>query len=619
MRLQRYRVAGEDTTVRIPETSADRRDFLDWCHRHRHHPVAIDTEATGLDTFAPGFRLRVAQFGTARDAWVLPVDPAAPDTRPNLAATATALEILPELVAHNAKFDLLTLSRHVPGVELEHLWAKTTDTRILAHLLDPRGPQDGGTGQALKPLCAKHVDPDAPDTQTGLYAEFHKIGHTKRTGWAAIALDNPLYTLYAGLDVILASRLYAELEPRVRHGGYGRLVAFEHAVALVCARMERTGFLLDVEYTERLSTRLAAESNQWAGTARGFGITSVNAPAQVSAALLGMGEELTETTETGAWKVDKEVLMPLADLDRQWQRIGAREPNPLADAVLRAKRAAKWQTSYAEAMLSLRDSADRVHPDIASLAARTARMSISRPPLQQLPSGDWVIRRALVAEPGSVVGAVDYKAVELRVLAALSGDRRMSAAVHAGEDLHDYTARLLYGPDFTPYHRKIAKGVGLGKVYGGGADTLSRQTGAPLDQVKAALRTYDRVYSGVRRYSRRLIDRAEYGAKEVTTPAGRRLPLDRRRLYAATNYVVQSTARDVLAEALLRLDEHGLTSYLRLPVHDEVVYSAPRRDAEEVGRAIAETMAVKDFFGVPLGTDLEIGTRSWGSLYGAEH
>ncbi|MEV6908068.1 DNA polymerase [Amycolatopsis sp. NPDC051071] len=617
MRVQRYRIAGEQVTVRNVETSEDTRAFLEWCRSNENRPIAFDTETTGLDIFAPGFRVRLVQFGTEREAWVLPVDPLAGLVCAPQAAVREALETLPFLLAHNAKFDALAVWAHL-GVELTGLWRRITDTRILAHLLDPRGPQDpGGIGQGLKPLCARHVDPDAPDTQAGLYGEFRKIGHTKETGWAAIDIHNPLYTLYAGLDVILTARLFRVLGPLAQAAGYERLSEFEHAVALVCARMEAKGFLLDVEYTETLAARLLAESDEWSAVARRFGVSSVNAPAQISAALEGMGETLTETTESGALKVDKEVLLPLADLDRKWQRIGAREPNYLADAVLRAKRASKWKTSYADAMLSRRDAHDRIHPDIASLQARTARMSISRPPLQQLPSGDWVIRRAMQAEPGCVVGTVDYQAVELRVLAALSGDVQMTAAIHAGRDLHGFTAELIYGPGFTEYHRKVCKGIGFGKVYGGGPDTLARQTGAPLDQVKAAIRAYDRAYAGVRRYSKRLQNRAEWGAKEVITPSGRRLPLDRRRLYGATNYMVQSTSRDVLAEALLRLDERGLTDFLRLPVHDEVVFVAPAEDAKEIGHEIQTAMAVPDFFGVPLTTDLDIGGRTWGSLYGA--
>ncbi|MGW0523034.1 DNA polymerase [Crossiella sp. NPDC003009] len=607
-------------SVRVPETRDDVEAFTRWCAAQGSRPLALDTETTGLNAFTPGFRVRLVQLGSACEAWVLPVDEqgVCPDLRAAArAALRSELTGPRPLLVHNATFDALVLDRHA-GVELDLLWPRLTDTAILAHLCDPRGPEDGGPGLTLKGLAALHVDPGAPDTSAGLHEVFRKLGHTRETGWAAIPLDHPTYTLYAGLDVILTARLHAVLADHVAARGFARLAEFEHAVALVCAKIERRGVRVDPEYLTELRADLLADAAKWTAVAAGFGVRSINAPRQVSSALLGMGETLTETTESGALKVDKQLLMSLADLDREWERIGARAPNPLADAVIRGKRSAKWATSYASAMLDYRDAHDRIHPSIASLRARTARMSISRPALQQLPSKEARVRRGMLADDERAAwGSVDYQAVEMRVIAALSGDPVMIEAIRAGRDLHGYTAELVYGPGYTLRQRNLMKAVGLGKLFGGGPDTLARQTGAPVDQVRHATRQYDRVYRGITRYSARLVRRAEYGLRQVTTPTGRVIPLDRNRLYAATNYIVQSTARDVLADALLRLDERGLLDFVRLPVHDEVVFSAPADIAHEVGREIADTMAVTDFLGtgVPLATDLEIGGRSWGSLY----
>ncbi|MBM7770884.1 DNA polymerase-1 [Actinokineospora baliensis] len=620
VRRQLYRVASEEVTVWITETDDDLTAVSRWAAEQHHRPIAFDTETTGLDAFVPDFRLRTVQFGHETTAYVIPVDTASVPSgygRRALHVASGILRTLPHVVIHNATFDALIADRHMTGVELSDLWARVTDTATLAHLCDPRGPEDGGPGLGLKSLCARRVDPQAPDTADGLNAEFRRLGYTADTGWARIPIDNPTYTLYAGLDVILTSRLFTSLHREVTERGFQRLSRFEHAVSLVCAKMESAGLRVDPEYLRSLRTRLASESDRWSTAAREFGVTSVNSPSQVASALTGMGEVLTETTEKGALKVGKEVLLPLADLDRTWSRIGAREPNPLAHAVLRAKRASKWQASYVDAMLSRRDAHDRIHPKIASLKARTARMSISRPPFQQLPSSDWTIRQAVIAEDGAVVGAVDYAAVEMRVLAALSQDETMMQAIIEGQDLHDVTARLLYGTDFTPFHRKVAKSINFGKVYGGGAVSLARQTGAPLAEVTGAVRQYDQLYRGVRRFSRRLIERADYGRRQVVTPSGRVIPLDRRRTYAAVNYLIQSAARDVLAQALVELDAQGLTGYMRLPIHDEVLFTAPREVAAEVGQQIQRTMRVADFRGVPLDTDLQVGGTSWGSLYGA--
>jgi DNA polymerase-1 len=614
-----YTVAGEETLTRVPETPADLDEFRRWVERKATagEMVGADTETTGLDTFSPTYRLRTAQFGDARDAWVIQTEV----SDRNAEVARWAFDVLPRLVFHNATFDMLVLDRHL-GVPLATLAPKVTDSKIIAHLFDSRPRHEGGYGLRLKELCAQDVDPSAPDTQEDLTAVFRSIGETKATGWRKIDINHSTYLLYAGLDAILVSRWLPVGEARLRKVGVPqRLVDFEHRVMYVCALMERRGMLVDQEYVRGLVERLDEEAKLHAGRAAKYGVTSVNAPKQVAEALLGMGETLIppgatapERTPSGAIKVDKSVLLDLADLDQQWQPRGTRTPNPLADAVLHSKRAGKWGTSYA---LPMRDGLDvdgRIHPKINSLQARTARMSISGPPFQQLPSGDWTIRRALLADPGHRIFSVDYSAVEMRVLAALADERTMKRAIAEGRDLHDFTAELIWGPDFTKAHRKMGKGVGFGKVYGGGATTLSRQTGAPIDEVKAAVAAYDRVYPGIKRYSNRVQREARANGYVVMTPTGRRVPLDRDRVYAATNYAVQSTARDVLCQALLNMHDRGLTEYLLLPIHDECLGSAPADVAEDVAREVGEAMRM-DFFGVPLDTDPEVGGRSWGSLY----
>lgn len=601
-----HTIAGEECRIYFPERRQDLPGF-DHFLAQGDKILGFDTETTGLDIFSPGYRCRLAQFGNRREAWVLQKD-LFPD------AIAKALRQPRAFVAHNAPFDLLVSDRHL-GVRIEELADRVHDTRVLAHLLDPRQPHEGGAGLALKPLSAIYVDDEAPDTQEGLTAEFRRLGFTKATGWANIPIDNELYVRYAGLDVILATRLFYELGPLVKDMALGDLSKFEHHLQTLLAIMQRKGMLLDVDYINRLRGDLTAEAEQFNGVAKRYGVENTNSTAQVSAALVAMGETLDEKTASGALKVDKAVLLPLADMDGQWERIEARTPNPLADAVLRAKRAEKWQTAYVDAFLDLRDSEDRLHPMIGGLQARTARMSVSRPPLQQLPSGDWKIRRAVIADPGQLIIASDYAQVEMRVLAALCQDGTLVEAIISGVDLHDFTAAKVFGPEFTKVQRKISKAIGFGKVYGGGLATIVRQTGAPADDVRPALAAYDATFPGIKRYGQRLQRRAEYGKKEVITVSGRHLPLDRDRLYAATNYVVQSTARDLLAQAIVDIFDAGLGDHLLLPIHDELLGQAPEEDAEEVVQEIGRIMG-STFYGIPITSDPEVYGRSWGSGYG---
>lgn len=602
-----HSVGGEECRIYFPEDGRDLGGFLRFLCEPG--PVAVDTETTGLGIFEPGYRVRLVQFGTRREAWVLQADRFADVIRDALACPHTWL-------MHNAPFDWLVLA-HTLGVPLRPLAEATIDTRTLAHLMDPRQESEGGAGLSLKPLSAIFVDPDAPDTQKGLTKEFNRLGFTKETGWAGIPADNELYVRYAGLDVILTRRLYDEIGPLVDGLQLQHLVTFEHRLARILAEMQHRGLRLDVPYTQGLVGDLTAESERFAQVAARYGVANPNSTAQVADALAGMGELLTEKTPAGKAKVDKAVLLPLADLDMQWERIGARTPNRLADAVLRTKRAAKWREAYAQAFLDMRDGQDRIHPMIGGLQARTARMSISRPPLQQLPSGDATVRRAVVADEGQMIISADYDQVEMRVLAALAGVRQMKHAIATGTDLHDYTAALVFGPDFTKFQRKLAKGVGFGKVYGGGAATLSRQTGATVEQAKAATQEYDRVYPEIRRYAAQLQRAARFGKREVVTPSGRHLPLDKDRLYSATNYVVQSTARDVMAQAIVDMDAAGLGGHLLLPIHDEILAQAPADEADEVAAEIGRIMT-RNFHGVPLTAAGEVTGRNWGAAYGAD-
>lgn len=625
MRTYNHRIAGESVQVNVPETARDIGEFRQWLRNADSlGPIALDTETTGLDIFSSGYRLRTVQFGNATTAWVIHWE------RGGIfeGAARWALRLIRRFLIHNAPFDWLVLDRHA-AVSLESLAPRTTDTKLLAGLVDPRQPQEGGIGTGLKPLSAYYVDPTSPDTQGDLTAVFRSLGLTKATGWAGIPLDHPTYNLYAGLDVILTSRIAPILTDELqRLGVRERLVEYEHTIARICTHMQRRGIVLDTDYVNTLTRMLREDESRAKTEAERYGVGNVNSTRQIAEALLAMGEALDETTASGAVKVDKPVLLALADLDTDWTRVGAREPNPLADAVLRAKRAGKWCTTYADTFLETVDADGRIHPFINSMQARTGRMSITRPALQTLPSSDWMIRRAMLADPGEFWFSVDFQAIEMRVLAALAGVKRMiDGFVNAdsyskeeypdGFDIHLYTARLIKGPKATKRQRKVFKGAGFGKVYGGGVTTVARQTGAPEDEIRSAFTEYDRAFPEIKRASSRWQREAFQTGMVHVSVTGRRLPLDRDRTYAVVNYACQSAARDCLGQALINMEDAGLLDYLRLPIHDEVVGSAPEADARDIVREIERCMTF-DLMGVPIVAGGDLGGRSWGSLYGAD-
>lgn len=622
MRELFFTIAGEHVPVHIPETDADLREFMHWA---RNKPeLAVDSETTGLAMYSSGYRLRTVQFGTAREAWVIHFERGGRFVE----AAEYVLRHCPSMLIHNAPFDALVFDAHT-SLSLEELWPRITDTKIKATLIDPRQPQEGGIGTGLKPLSAFYVDPSAPDTQGDLTAVFRSLGLTKATGWAGIDLRHPTYNAYAGGDVILTARVNPCLDAEhLRLGVRPALLAYEHEIAYMCAYMQRAGLVLDLEYVDTLRRMLREEEAKYLTVAAMWGIESVNSGAQVSEGLLAMGETLTELTDGGALKVDKEVLLPLADLDRDWERIGAREPNPLAEAVLRAKRAGKWVTSYADKFAENHDALGRIHSTINTLQARTGRMSISGDfAAQTLPSSDWMIRRAILGDaPDHIVGSVDFQAIEMRVLAALADVKRMKAGFcdanpdptiyPDGFDIHMYTARLIKGAGATKRDRKVFKGAGFGKVYGGGITTIARQTGASEAEIARAVAEYDRVFPEIKRASSKWQREARARGCVTVTPTGRILPLDRQRMYAVVNYKCQSTARDVLGQAMINMRDADLLQFMKLPIHDEIVFSAPKSDAKDIAREFEKCMTM-DLFGVPVTATADLGGRSWGSLYGA--
>lgn len=614
MKTYTFPINGESFPGYFCENISDLDRFREWVARQRD-TVAFDTESQGLRIFSSGEAyLRLAQFGTATEAWLIPVEYG----REFRAAAADALRVLPSIVGHNLiGFDALVSDVHL-GVSLEEICAKSVDTQILAKLLDPRQPQDGGIGAGLKSLSDRFIDPGASDTQGDLTAVFRSLGLTKETGWAAIPLTHPTYLSYAAGDVLLTSRLLPILRAELdRVGVRPMLVDYEHQIARLCATMARKGMILDADYTRDLASQLTNEQEKYVRQAARYGVSNINSTSQVGEALLGMGESLPEKTASGNVRVDKAVLQRLADVDGKWKDLGTRTPNPLAVAVLHAKRAGKWRMTYADTFLEEVDDQGRIHPGINPLQARTGRMSITKPAVQTLPSGDWKIRRCLLADPGHVMVSTDFQAVEMRVLAALADVKRMKGAISAKEDLHGFTARLVYGENYTDYHRKVCKGIGFGKIYGGGAATIQRQTGAPMSEVKSALAAYDRVYPEIKRMSARWQREARETGMVHVSVTGRRLPLDRDRTYAVVNYACQSAARDVLGQAMLHMEEAGLLDYMRLPIHDEVLASVPAGEAEDIAREFERCMTF-DLFGVPIQAEAEVGGRSWGSLYGAD-
>ena len=171
--------------------------------------------------------------------------------------------------------------------------------------------------------------------------------------------------------------------------------------------------------------------------------------------------------------------------------------------------------------LAAADPAGRVHPQVNTLRAKTARMSITNPALQTLKKHDPRLRRCFTADPGHVLISCDFSQVEIRVAAALADDPTLREVILSGADIHDATAALMYGEGFTDEQRTISKRATFGTIYGGGARALASQTGVTEDTARQVIQRWRRTYPRVIAYGKRLAELAE-----VVTASGRRIPAD---------------------------------------------------------------------------------------------
>ncbi|MCX4554105.1 DNA polymerase [Streptomyces sp. NBC_01500] len=618
--------------------------------------MGFDTETTGGFNWwdAPDkYGCRLAQFGNHDTAWVIPVELGSSYVKAMKWALATA----ERLAAHNRGFDLHVIEECF-GVDPYPLVQKMWDTKILAHLVDSRGRDSGGPGLKLEELVPHYIDADMGarvkksmnEIAQDLNSQKELVGYkardssgqtlefrfaddpevskeslkarglkyirefnegiygkvSKDTVWSKVPLNHEGYNLYAGMDPIWAFRLTKILFPKISKRSIKKgLIGWEHRINWVTYQLERAGYLVDDVYAWDRIQELKSEESKWRSVAVKWGVELIGSADQIVTALERIGHKFTKDSKRtkpskehpkGQLSVDDSVLQGI--------------DHPLTEAIIKAKSAQKKRKTWFEAAYNNRDRNGRVHVNINPLQARTARMSVTGAiAAQTLPSGTGYVRHCFLAEPGHVTACIDFANQELRVAAALSGDKRMLAAFANGEDLHQLTA------DAAGVSRKIGKMCNFLIAYGGGAKALSEQADIPLAQAKKVVEGFNRLYPGVAAYARKRADEARRNGG-IYTITGRWLIVDPGHEYAAINFAIQSAARDITVSTVLDLHEAGFTPYIRLIVHDEVVFSFPKERAAEL-TAQAEKIMEFNKQGIYVPAEGEIGEQSWGSVLDA--
>src|SRR5262249_25162363 len=301
--------------------------------------------------------------------------------------------------------------------------------------------------------------------------------------------------------------------------------------------------------------------------------------------------------------------------------------------VLDYRQLTKLKSTYVDALPALiKPSTGRLHTTFGQTGTATGRLSSANPNLQNIPIRTELgrgIRAAFIADPGHVLLPADYSQSELRLLARFPGDRLLVAAYRRGDDIHTLTAPQVFGVPplmVTADHRRQAKVVNFGIVYGLSPFGLSQNLGIETSEAKQFITNYFETYKGVRAFIDKTLEETRRDLK-VKTLFGRVRPIPdinsknaTQRGFAertAVNTPLQGTAADLIKIAMIRIDaalrDREMKSRMTLQVHDELVFEVPESEVDAMRALVRENMEAVHPLSVPLLVELGVGPN-WRDL-----
>ena len=484
------------------------------------------------------------------------------------------------------------------------------DYKSAIHALDPLGITLAGVrhdpmlySYLLDPTYSSHRLPDVALRRFNL----------KLSGGVAEAAD-------------ITGRLAAALRHEVEQAGLLKVYEeIDLPLVPVLARMEQAGVKIDTHALQHMSTHLEHEAEAKAKEIYELAGCefNINSPKQLGDVLFNK-LNLPKPVKYGKGKTISTAVDVLE---------GLAEDHAVPRLVLDYRQLTKLKSTYVDALPALIDPATgRLHTTFGQTGTATGRLSSANPNLQNIPIRTELgreIRAAFIAEPGHVLLSADYSQIELRLLAHFSKDPLLVEAYRRGDDIHTLTASQVFGVPplmVTPDHRRQAKVVNFGIVYGLSAFGLSQQLGIEPGDAKQFISAYFEKYKSVRAFIDKTLAEAR-GDQKVRTLFGRVRPIPdinskntNLRGFAertAVNTPLQGTAADLIKLAMIRIDaafhERGLKSRMTLQVHDELVFEVPESEVEPMRALVREQMEKVYPLAVPLVVEIGVGPN-WRDL-----
>lgn len=548
--------------------------------------ICFDTETTSID--ANDAELVGLSFSTREhEAWYVPCSTDQSNTKKILAHFEPLFNDKTKTwVGQNIKYDLLVLKWY--GIEIA---GNLFDTMLAHYVIEPEGKR------GMDVLSAKYLG----------YEPVHieeLIGKKGKNQGNMRDVEPEKIKEYAAEDADITLQLKHRFTPLLKQLEVVKVFEkVENPLVKVLTDMEFEGIKVDIDFLKEYSKDLdrdakAAEERVYKQAGVRFNLAS---PKQLGEVLFDklQIDPKAKKTKTGQYATGEDVLAKLAI------------QNPIVDDILAFRELTKLRSTYVDALpLMINRKTGRVHTSYAQAVAVTGRLSSNNPNLQNIPvrtERGREIRKAFIPrDENHILLSADYSQIELRIVAAISGDPNMCEAFRLGKDIHTATAAKVYGideADVTKDQRRKAKSVNFGIIYGQGAFGLADNLGISRTEAKVIIDNYKKEFSGISKYMDETINLAKENGYVETLMGRKRWLRDINssnftvRGFAERNAInspIQGTAADMIKLAMTAMHEsikkHKLKSKMILQVHDELVFDALKDEAEILKPLIVECM-----------------------------
>jgi DNA polymerase-1 len=586
-------------------------DLKEWAKKiDKCNVFAIDTETSSLDTMTADL-IGISLACNEGEGCYIPIKHAYEEMPKQIPLTqiqkilgGAITKNQKKLVGQNLKFDLPMLNRH--GIKVEEFLG---DTMLMSYVLNSTGTRHGLDRMALYYL---NYEPMKYEEVAG--------SASKQINFAQVEI--PAATFYAAEDADITLRLFnllsgmLEDEPKL----INLLQSIEYPMLQSLIRVETNGAKIDAQMLSEYSDELAIKIEELSKAAFKMAGEEFNmdSPKQLVEILYNkLDLPVLKKTPKGQPSTNEDTLQRLA------------EEYDLPKIIIEYRGLAKLKSTYTDSLINIQHPVSkRIHTSYQQAVTSTGRLSSTEPNLQNIPvktSEGRKIREAFIAEKGNVLISADYSQIELRIMAHLSGDKNLTHAFNNNIDVHSATASEIFNislEDVLPDHRRSAKAINFGLIYGMSAFGLTRQLGIPRHEAQAYLDTYFERYTGVRKY----MDSTKELAKKnlfVETILGRKLHVAaindsnglRRQAAerAAINAPLQGSAADIIKKAMIDVDhwigDNNSDIKMIMQVHDELIFEVKKGFADEALKNIISLMESSVKLDIPLIVDANTGAN----------